>query len=116
MKLMPAFLLVLFFQSVFSVTFSEAIINLRKLESYIKQYKTEKKSTASLTHLITSYIREEKYKGTAWSIAAGSAPKDLHQYITKKDTEKKLMLLYVENTEILYYLQKKNLTLYIYLQ
>ncbi len=89
MKLMPAFLLVLFFQSVFSVTFSEAIINLRKLESYIKQYKTEKKSTVSLTHLITSYIREEKYKGTAWSIAAGSAPKDLHQYITKKDTEKK---------------------------
>ena len=89
MKLIPAFLLILFFQSILSVTFTEAIINLRKLESYIKQYKTEKKSTASLTHLITSYIREGKHTGTAWTIAGGSVPKDLHQYITKKDTEKK---------------------------
>ena len=89
MKLMSAFLLILFFQSIFSVTFSEVIINLRKLETYIKQYKTEKKSTVSLTHLITSYIREGKHTGTAWSTAGGSAPKDLHQYITQKDTEKK---------------------------
>ena len=89
MKLMSAFLLILFFQSIFSVTFSEVIINLRKLETYIKQYKTEKKSTVSLTHLITSYIREGKHTGTAWSMAGGSAPKDLHQYITQKDTEKK---------------------------
>ena len=54
----------------------------------IKQYKTEKKSSVSLTHLILSYIREGKYTGSAWSIAAGRAPNDLAQYITKLDTDK----------------------------
>ena len=80
--------LLLFFQTIYSVSFSEAILNLRKLESYIKQYKTEKKSSVSLTHLILSYIREGKYTGSAWSIAAGRAPNDLAQYITKLDTDK----------------------------
>ena len=89
MKISTVFIVALFFQTVYSVTFTEAMINLRKLESYIQQYKTEKKSTVSLTHLIACYIRTGKYTGTAWSIAAGSIPSDLHQYIVDKDKEKK---------------------------
>ena len=88
MKFITTIILLLFFQTIYSVSFSEAILNLRKLESYIKQYKTEKKSSVSLNHLILSYIREGKYTGSAWSIAAGSAPKDLVEYIAKLDTEK----------------------------
>lgn len=88
MKLSPIFIIALFFQTIYSATFSEAMINLRKLESYIQQYKTEKKSSESLTHLILSYIRTGKYTGMAWSIAAGSVPSDLHDYIVNKDKEK----------------------------
>ena len=89
MKLSTIFIVALFLQTIYSVTFSEAIMNLRKLESYIQQYKTEKKSSASLIHLILGYIREGKYSGTTWSIAAGSVPRDLHKYIVNKDKEKK---------------------------
>jgi hypothetical protein len=89
MKLSSIFIIALFFQTIYSVTFTEAMINLRKLESYIQQYKTEKKSSESLTHLILSYIRTGKYTGMAWSIAAGTVPSDLHEYIVNKDKEKK---------------------------
>jgi hypothetical protein len=89
MKLSSIFIIALFFQTIYSVTFTEAMINLRKLESYIQQYKTEKKSSESLTHLILSYIRTGKYTGLAWSIAAGTVPSDLHEYIVNKDKEKK---------------------------
>ena len=71
-----------------AVTFSEALKNLKVLESYITQYKTEKKSSASLTHLIVSFIREGKYSDTTWSIAGGSFPKDLVTYVNAKDAEK----------------------------
>jgi hypothetical protein len=63
------------------------IQNLRILESYISQYKSEGKSKKSLTNLIVSYIREGKYKDVYWKVAAGSAPKDLADYVAKKDKE-----------------------------
>ena len=89
MKLSTIFIVALLFHTIYSVTFSEAIMNLRKLESYIEQYKTEKNSNVNLIHLVLSYIRAGKYTGTAWGIAAGNVPSDLHQYIVSKDTEKK---------------------------
>ena len=88
MKFITTILIFLFFKEIYTATFSEALLNLRKLESYIKQYKDEKKSKVSLNHLILSYIREGKYKGTAWTLAAGSPPSDLEAYIKALDTEK----------------------------
>lgn len=88
MKSLTLVFLLLFIQNIDSVTFDEALDNLSILESYIKDYKTEKKSTKTLNHLILSYIREGKYSSTQWSIAGGSSPSDLHQYILDKDQEK----------------------------
>lgn len=88
MKFITTILIFLFFKAIYTATFSEALLNLRKLESYIKQYKDEKQSKVSLNHLILSYIREGKYKGTAWTLAAGSPPSDLEAYIKALDTEK----------------------------
>ena len=76
------------FNNIFSAGFTEVISNLRILESYIKEYKEEKNSEESLTHLVTCYIREGRYKDITWTIAAGTCPKDLATYISQKDTEK----------------------------
>ena len=48
MKAIKLVLLYLFIQNINSVTFSEAIDNLAILESYIKEYKSEKTTSSSL--------------------------------------------------------------------
>ena len=64
------------------IYFQEVITNLKTLETYIKEYKTIRRSRYSLTHLIVTYIREVKYKGVAWSYVGGnSPPHDLVTYI-----------------------------------
>ena len=88
MRSLTLFFLFLLLQNISCVTFNEAINNLSILESYIKEFKTEKKSSASLNHLITTYIREGVYSSTEWSIAGGSSPSGLDEYIASKDKEK----------------------------
>ena len=88
MKALTFILLYLFIQNINTVTFSEALKNLAILESYIKEYKTEKSKSTSLIQLITCYIREGIYSSSEWSIAGGSSPSDLDAYIKNKDTEK----------------------------
>ena len=88
MKALTIVLLYLFFQNISTVTFSEALSNLALLESYIKEYKTEKSKSTALNHLILCYIREGVYSSSEWSIAGGSSPSDLDTYIKNKDTEK----------------------------
>ena len=88
MKSFILFLLFLYIQNINSVTFSEALDNLEILESYIQEFKNEKKPSASITHLVTCYIREGAYSSTEWSIAGGSSPTDLDAYIKAKDAEK----------------------------
>jgi len=56
------------------------------LEKYIKEYIKEKKPSQTLTHLITCYIRLGAYTGTEWTIAGGTVPNDLSEYIIDKDT------------------------------
>ena len=80
-------LLFLFIQNINSITFSDALDNLEILESYIEQFKAEKKPSASVTHMITCYIREGAYSSSEWTIAGGSLPNDLDAYIKEKDTE-----------------------------
>ena len=87
MKLIYFLFLCLFIENIYATSFSDMIKNLRILESYISQYKSEGKSKKSLTNLIVSYIREGKYKDVYWKVAAGSAPKDLADYVAKKDKE-----------------------------
>lgn len=87
MKLIYLLFLCLFIENIHATSFSDMIKNLRILESYISQYKSEGKSKKSLTNLIVSYIREGKYKDVYWKVAAGSAPKDLADYVAKKDKE-----------------------------
>ena len=87
MKLIYLLFLCLFFENIYATSFSDMIKNLRILESYISQYKSEGKSKKSLTNLVVSYIREGKYKDVYWKVAAGSAPKDLADYVAKKDKE-----------------------------
>ena len=88
MKALTIILLYLFFQNISTVTYSDALKNLAILESYIKEYKTEKSKSTSLNQLILCYIREGVYSSSEWSIAGGSSPSDLVQYIKDKDTEK----------------------------
>ena len=87
MKSFTLILLFLFIQNINSITFSDALDNLEILESYIEQFKAEKKPSASVTHMITCYIREGAYSSSEWSIAGGSVPTDLDAYIKEKDTE-----------------------------
>jgi hypothetical protein len=87
MKSFTLILLFLFIQNINSLTFSEALDNLEILESYIEQFKAEKKPSASVTHMITCYIREGSYSSSEWSIAGGSLPSDLVAYIKEKDEE-----------------------------
>ena len=88
MKSLILVFLLLLIQNITNVTYDQALDNLSILESYIKEYKTEKKSSKTLNHLILSYIREGVYNSNAWRIAGGSSPSDLHQYILDKDAEK----------------------------
>ena len=87
MKLIFLLFVSLFIENICVTSFSDMINNLRILESYISQYKSEGKSKKSLTNLVVSYIREGKYKDVYWKVAAGSAPKDLADYVAKKDKE-----------------------------
>ena len=87
MKLIFILFVSLFLENICITTFSDMINNLRILESYISEYKKETNSKKTLTNLVVSYIREGKYKDIYWQVAAGSAPKDLADYITKKDKE-----------------------------
>lgn len=88
MKIIALLALSLCIQSVFLVTLDEVLINLKVLEQYVKEYKTEKKSRHSLEHLLLTYVRSEKYKGTAWNYACGAVPSDLVTYVANKDKEK----------------------------
>lgn len=81
------FILFLIFPIIFSVNLKEALSNLKILESYISQYKTEKSATQSLQHLILAFIRLGKYSDSTWTIVAGSVPKDLYDYVKAKDAQ-----------------------------
>lgn len=67
-------------------SFSSIMTDLENLEKYIGEYIKEKSSSENLIHLLTCYIREGAYTGTAWTIAGGSIPSDLPQYIINKDS------------------------------
>ena len=68
--------------------FNQAMNDLEDLESYIKEYITEKSYTgSSLTHLIVCFIRLGAYSSSEWQIAGGEIPTDLVEYITSKDEE-----------------------------
>ena len=89
MKSFALILLFLYIQNINSVTFTEALDNLEILESYITEFKTEKKSSTSYNHLVSCYIRLGAYTSSEWTIAGGSLPDGLEDYIKQKDTEKK---------------------------
>ena len=68
--------------------FNKVMNDLEDLESYIKEYITEKSITqSSLTHLIVCYIRLGAYSSSEWQIAGGQIPNDLAEYISSKDEE-----------------------------
>lgn len=84
MRIINIFFLSIIFFYIKSVDFNEAMENLEILEEYIKlYYNTNKQYT--ITHLITCYIREGAYTGSSWSIAGGSIPSDLSQFIQTQD-------------------------------
>jgi len=89
MKLSHILIIFISFPIIFSVTLEEALNNLKILESYISQYKTDKNSDKNLNHLILSFIRQGKYDDETWSIVGGTVPKDLLTYIKEKDAEHK---------------------------
>ena len=70
-----------------SVSFKDAMTNLKTLEKYIAEYKTEKNNGLSLNHLILAFIRQGKYNDATWTIVAGMVPGDLYDYIKDKDAE-----------------------------
>ena len=70
--------------------FAKIMTDLSNLETYIKEYVSEKSYTeSSLTHLIVCYIRLGAYTTKEWTIAGGKLPEDLVSYISQKDGEKK---------------------------
>ena len=70
----------------YSTNFESIIVDLKKLEEYIRQYKKEKNPSESITHLITCYIRKGVYDDSSWKVAGGDIPSDLAQYIIDKDS------------------------------
>ena len=88
MKIILVVLFLLFYQNFCIVKLSEVLSNLKILENYIKEFKIENKNKESLTHIVTSYIRKARYKDVFWTYAAGDSPKDLNDYIIKKDKER----------------------------
>ena len=58
--------------------------DLENLEKYIRLYMKEKSPKYSCTHLITCYIRKGAYTEIEWTIAGGSIPDYLPQYINDK--------------------------------
>lgn len=87
MKNTHILILFLIFPIIFSVNLKEALSNLKILESYISQYKTEKKPSQSLQQLVLAFIRLGKYNDATWTIVAGSVPKDLYEYVKAKDAQ-----------------------------
>ena len=87
MKLSFVLIISISFPIIFSVTFDAAMANLKILESYISQYKTEKSSTLSLNQLILGFIRQGKYDDTTWTLVGGNVPKDLKTYIQDQDAK-----------------------------
>ena len=87
MKLSFVLIILISFPIIFSVTFDAALANLKILESYISQYKTEKSSTLSLNQLILGFIRQGKYDDTTWTLVGGNVPKDLLTYIQDQDAK-----------------------------
>ena len=87
MKLSFVLIILISFPIIFSVTFDAAMANLKILESYISQYKTEKSSTLSLNQLILGFIRQGKYDDTTWTLVGGNVPKDLLTYIQDQDAK-----------------------------
>ena len=85
MKSSQTLILFLIFPIIFSQTFNTVLENLKTLEGYIAEYKTEKQSSESLNHLILAFIRQGKYDDAQWTIAAGSVPSDLYDYVKAKD-------------------------------
>ena len=85
MKFTQALILFLIFPIIFSQTFDAVLENLKILEGYISEYKTEKEASDSLNHLILAFIRQGKYDDMQWTIAAGSVPSDLYDYVKNKD-------------------------------
>ena len=105
-----------FINGLSSDNFEVVMTNLKTLENYIKEYINEKSPSQSLTHLIKCYIREGGYSGTEQTIAGGSIPDDLSEYLSKKMYLQELMLNYVKLMEKLIYQIKKNQILFIFLQ
>ena len=87
MKSSQTLILFLIFPIIFSQTFNTVLENLKTLEGYIAEYKTEKQSSESLNHLILAFIRQGKYDDAQWTIAAGSVPEDLYDYIDQLDKQ-----------------------------
>ena len=86
MKIFIFLIFLIYINGLSADTFEAVMTNLKSLENYIKEYIKEKSSTQSLTHLVTCYIREGGYSGSEWTIAGGSIPDDLSEYITTKDS------------------------------
>ena len=87
LKIFLFFLLNFYFIQSEEQTFNNALADLEDLESYIKEYITEKSyKETSLTHLIVCYIRLGAYTSGNWELT-GNIPEDLAEYISSKDEE-----------------------------
>ena len=88
---MKIVLILFFLQGFISITFNEAMIKLKKLENYIKDFHKEYKNLVpSLTRLITTYIREGEYNNKYYNFIDGGSPDYLDDYITKREKEDKI--------------------------
>ena len=88
MKTVILFFFLMYIHGLEVTEFSAIMTDLENLEKYLGEYITEKSSTYDLIHLLTCYIREGAYSGIEWTVAGGSIPEDLPQYIIDKDTSK----------------------------
>jgi hypothetical protein len=88
LKYILSFLFILSIKNT-ELDFSNVMTDLSNLETYIKEYISEKScKDYSLTHLIVCYIRLGAYTSSEWSLVGGSLPSDLVSYIENKDKEK----------------------------
>ena len=77
-----SFILLITINSISLVDLKE---KLEQLENLIIQYKEQTKNKYSKEQLLLSYLREIRYTGFEWTLAAGDVPKDLNEFISKNN-------------------------------
>ena len=79
------------------VSFSTAMQNLEILESYAKSFYSSYYGSASITTILSCFIRESKYNDDIWRNTFGACPSGFRSYVIEMDEKSNTEAAYVIN-------------------